>query len=173
MSWTASLWPFRCTVCEHEQWYAGNPYHCPACQATIHERNTAFRATIIRKDTQELMARSKIAENVRDKLVNRLSVYLLSHQAGNPGADARIRQTLWTLETVGFDEELVTEMMAEAATNADLPLNAVTEYVMITSPEGETIKPVAPAQTGSDRKEPEGTASKPTRPVTPAPKPGD
>lgn len=100
------------------------------------------------------MARTKIAAAVRESLVNRLAIYYLSNQ------ETRIEQTVWTLRTVGFDEDVVNGITDDARKVAGIP--------------------VAPVQIGSDRKEPVGTGEtdKPAepaggkaRPVTPAPKP--
>lgn len=68
------------------------------------------------------MARSVVPENVRSKITDRLSVFLMAAQNAGEGSaqDARVRGIVWTLGAVGLDPSLVTAIVTEAAGNAGL-----------------------------------------------------
>ena len=74
------------------------------------------------------MARTKIPADVRNNLVNRLSVFMLTAANGSDTARDRVRTVTWTLGTVGLENELITGIMTEAAANADLPPETINEY---------------------------------------------
>lgn len=156
----AGVWPFRCYVCGWETWAFGSPLHCPNCGAHIKERNKAALKALRGARTNENherdvehMARTQIAAGVRESLVNRLAIYLLSNQT------TRIEQTVWTLETVGFDPDVVDGIMAEARKVSGVPDPDTTG--------ANRSEPVAP----DGPEKPAEPAVPKGRPVSPAPKP--
>jgi len=111
--------PFRCAVCLFYGVVPTFPLlkECPNCGASMLQIADA----IYGRNTH-IMARSVIPENVRGKITDRLSVFLMAAQnAGeNSPQTARVQGIVWTLGAVGLDRGLVTAIVTEAAGNAGL-----------------------------------------------------
>jgi hypothetical protein len=74
------------------------------------------------------VARKTVPGVVQERIENRLALTMQGAETGNDAMANRVKDILWTLHAVGFEDDLVTEMLTAAADIAGFDSTVVAKY---------------------------------------------
>lgn len=77
-----------------------------------------------------LLARTTIPDLTAERLENRLSQLLGRAQAGSEMAPLVIENAVWTIQTCGFDRQVTSDLLSNAAKQAEMdPQEVIGQYL--------------------------------------------